>query len=143
MLAVRSHWRHSMPEPDLIRRRDSLKATPIKPTGWPSPVAEELPAAVQRIAQALQPQKIILFGSYAYGTPTPDSDVDLLVIMKTKAKEIDRYVVVSNLLYPRQFPVDILVKTPKEVEEASRKKGHFFMREILTKGKVLYERPAG
>jgi hypothetical protein len=60
--------------------------------------------------------------------------------MKTRAREIDRYVAVSNLLYPRQFPVDILVKTPKEMEIEARKTGNFFMREILKKGKVLYER---
>ena len=117
----------------------SLK-TNVRPVGFP-PVAETLPGAIERIVSKLNPEKIILFGSYAYGNPTPDSDVDLLVIMKTKAKEIDRYVAVSNLLYPRQFPVDILVKTPKEVQEASRKKGNFFMREILTKGKVIYKRP--
>jgi predicted nucleotidyltransferase len=114
--------------------------TNVRPVGFP-PVAETLPGAIERIVSKLRPEKIILFGSYAYGNPTPDSDVDLLVIMNTKAKEIDRYVAVSNLLYPRQFPVDILVKTPKEIEEASGKKGNFFLREILTKGKVIYERP--
>lgn len=114
--------------------------TNIRPVGFP-PVAETLPRAIERIVSELKPEKIILFGSYAYGNPTPDSDVDLLVIMNTKAKEIDRYVAVSNLLYPRQFPVDILVKTPKEIKEASHKKGNFFLREILTKGKVIYERP--
>jgi predicted nucleotidyltransferase len=114
--------------------------TDVRPVGFP-PVAETLPNAIERIVLELKPEKIILFGSYAYGNPTPDSDVDLLVIMNTKAKEIDRYVAVSNLLYPRQFPVDILVKTPKEVKEASGKRGNFFIREILTKGKVIYERP--
>src|SRR5215211_4977721 len=113
--------------------------TEVRPVGFP-PVAETLPGAIERIVSELKPEKIILFGSYAYGTPTPDSDVDLLVIMKTKAKEIDRYIAVSNLLYPRQFPVDILVKTPKEIEVEYKKQGNFFMREILTKGKVLYER---
>ena len=116
--------------------------TKVRPVGFP-PVAETLPGAIERIVSKLKPEKIILFSSYAYGNPTPDSDVDLLVIMKTSAREIDRYIAVSNLLYPRQFPVDILVKTPKEVEAASRKKGNFFMREILSKGKVIYERPAG
>src|SRR5512138_167799 len=108
-----------------------LIQTKVRPVGFP-PVAETLPGAIERIASELKPEKIILFGSYAYGNPTPDSDVDLLVIMKTKAKEIDRYVAVSNLLYPRQFPVDILVKTPREIQAASRQKGNFFMREILT-----------
>jgi predicted nucleotidyltransferase len=116
----------------------SLKSD-VRPVGCP-PVAQTLPVAVERIVSELKPEKIILFGSYAYGNPTPDSDVDLLVIMKTQAKEIDRYVAVSNLLYPRQFPVDIIVKTPQEVQAEFQKKGNFFMREILTKGKVLYER---
>jgi predicted nucleotidyltransferase len=114
--------------------------TKVRPVGFP-PVSETLPGAIERIVSELKPEKIILFGSYAYGNPTPDSDVDLLVIMKTKAKEIDRYVAVSNVLYPRQFPVDILVKTPKEIEAETRKKGNYFMREILNKGKVMYERP--
>jgi predicted nucleotidyltransferase len=113
--------------------------TKVHPTGFP-PVAKTLPKAIDRIVAELKPEKIILFGSYAYGNPTPDSDVDLLVIMKTRAREIDRYVAVSNLLYPRQFPVDILVKTPKEIEAEFKKRGNFFMREILTKGKVIYER---
>jgi uncharacterized protein len=113
--------------------------TNVRPVGFP-PVVETLPGAIARIVSELKPEKIILFGSYAYGNPTPDSDVDLLVIVKTRAREIDRYVAVSNLLYPRQFPVDILVKTPKEMEIEARKKGNFFMREILKKGKVLYER---
>lgn len=113
--------------------------TDVRPVGFP-PVAETLPGAIERIVTELKPEKIILFGSYAYGNPTPDSDVDLLVIMKTTAREIDRYVAVSNLLYPRQFPVDILVKTPKEINLEAKKRGNFFLREILRKGRVLYER---
>ncbi len=103
------------------------------------PVSETLPEAVQRIVQALQPEKIILFGSYAYGTPTPDSDVDLLVVMETAAPATERYLAVCRLLRPRPFPVDILVKTPQEIEQ-SLKKGDFFIKEIVTRGKVLYER---
>ncbi|HNK63690.1 MAG TPA: nucleotidyltransferase domain-containing protein [Anaerolineales bacterium] len=104
-------------------------------------MAKTLPPAIQRIVSELKPEKIILFGSYAYGTPTPDSDVDLLVVMRTRAKTIDRYVMVSNILDPREFPVDIIVKTPKELREEQKKKSGFFLREIITKGKVLYERP--
>ena len=115
--------------------------TRMNPTGFP-PVAETLPQAIERIVVALKPEKIILFGSYAQGNPTHDSDVDLLIIMKTRKKHVDRYVAVSQLLYPRQFPVDIIVKTPKEVEEAMKggKDNSFFIREIIKKGKVLYDR---
>lgn len=115
--------------------------TKMNPTGFP-PVAETLPQAIERIVSALKPEKIILFGSYADGNPTHDSDVDLLVIMKTRKKRAERYVAVSQLLHPRQFPVDIVVKTPKEVEEAMKggKDNSFFIREIIKKGKVLYDR---
>src|SRR6266508_5019492 len=113
--------------------------TKVRPVGFP-PVAETLPSAIERIVSELKPEKIILFGSYAYGNPTPDSDVDLLVIMDTKGRQAERYVAVSRLLRPRQFPVDIIVKTPHEVEEAMQggKDNSFFIREIIKKGKVLY-----
>ena len=82
---------------------------------------------------------MILFGSYAYGAPTPDSDVDLLVILDTDASATERYLAVSRSLYPRPFPVDIIVKTPGEIERALRV-GDFFIKEILSQGRVLYER---
>gem|GEM_PF-1168189 len=65
------------------------------------PVGESLPVAIQRIVQALHPEKIILFGSFAYGHPSPDSDVDLLVIMDTDAPPHQRSWAVSRLLLPR------------------------------------------
>jgi predicted nucleotidyltransferase len=109
----------------------------IAPVGFP-PVAETLMPAIQSIVAALHPQKIILFGSYACGNPTPDSDVDLLIIWDTDKPRRERVVAVSLALYPRPFPVDILVKTPRElVEELPH---NFLLREILEKGVVLYER---
>jgi predicted nucleotidyltransferase len=111
--------------------------TAVHPTGFP-PVAETLPAAVERIALELNPEKIILFGSYAYGNPTPDSDVDLLVVMETSDSHTERYLKVARLLRPRQFPVDIIVKTPQEVEKEYS--NNFIIREIVNKGKILYER---
>jgi predicted nucleotidyltransferase len=115
--------------------------TKVHPTGFP-PVSETLPQAVERIVAELKPEKIILFGSYAYGNPTPDSDVDLLVVMETMRNQKEMYRAVSMLLHPRRFPVDIVVKTPKEVEEAIKggKDNSFFIREIVRKGKVLYDR---
>lgn len=115
--------------------------TKMNPTGFP-PVAETLPQAVERIVAALKPDKIILFGSYAHGTPTHDSDVDLLVIINMKGSRKETYRAVSMLLDPRQFPVDIIVQTPQEVEEAMKggKDNSFFIREIVKKGRVLYDR---
>lgn len=117
-----------------------LQNSTMIPTGLNVPVGEALPRAVDRIVQALHPEKIILFGSYAYGNPTPDSDVDLLVVMGTPQPHQERSWAVSRLMLPRPFPVDILVRTPKEIEQ-SLAKGDFFIREIVTRGKVLNERP--
>lgn len=116
-------------------------ATKMKPTGFP-PVAETLPQATRKIVSVLKPEKIILFGSYANGNPTPDSDVDLLIIMEIRSNYKETYRIVSSLLYPRQFPVDIIIKTPMEVKEAIEggKDNSFFIREILKTGKVLYDR---
>ena len=102
-------------------------------------VGKSLRPAIQKIVDELKPEKIILFGSYAYGKPTPHSDVDLLVILKTNASAKERSWKVSRLLLPRPFPVDILVKTPREIKDAL-KSGDFFLQEIITRGKVLYER---
>lgn len=112
---------------------------PVTPRGFHNSVAAALPEAIERLATQLQPERVILFGSYARGTPTPDSDVDLLVVMNTRASATERYLAVSRLLYPRPFPVDILVRTPGEIEQALRT-GDFFIKEILTDGRVLYER---
>lgn len=129
-----------LPEPTLIQQQHSVHGiAPIVPLGCERQVSETLPAAVERMVQELQPEKIILFGSYAYGTPTPNSDVDLLVIMETEASSKERSWAVSRLLIPRPFPVDILVRTPREIERALAN-GDFFIREIITRGKVLYER---
>ncbi len=111
----------------------------IRPSGF-EPVSQEiLDEIVRRIVTALHPEQIILFGSYGYGRPSEDGDLDLLVVMETEARPADRYLAVSRLLRPRPFPLDILVRTPKEVSEALDR-GDFFMREIVTRGRMLYER---
>ena len=115
--------------------------TNMNPTGFP-PVAETLPQAIERIVKNIKPEKIILFGSYAQGNPNHDSDVDLFVIMKTRKKHSKRNLAISQLLIPREFPVDIIVRTPKEVDDAIKGgvDNAFFIREILKTGKVLYDR---
>lgn len=112
------------------------------PTYYWWPVTEtKIRQAAQKIVDAVQPQKIVLFGSFAYGRPDPDSDVDLLVIMESEQSVHARSVQISEILYPRPFPVDIIVRTPAEVAERIAL-GDSFFREIMTRGKVLYERPA-
>lgn len=88
----------------------------VAPRGLPL-VAERLPAAIEKPIREVNPEKIILFRSYAYGNPTSDSDVDLPIIWDADKPRRERAVAISLLLYARLFPVDIIVKTPREIEE--------------------------
>ena len=90
-----------------------------------------------QIAREFRPQKIILFGSYAYGRPTLDSDVDLLVIMPHKNRALDQAVEISRRL-DHQFAIDLLVRSPEEVRQRLAW-NDFFLREVTEKGEVLYE----
>lgn len=94
---------------------------------------------VARLVEALDPEKIILFGSYAYGKPNRDSDVDMLVIMDSAERWPGRITQAYRAVEGKTFPMDILVHTPAEL--AHRVKiNDWFMQEIVERGKVLYER---
>lgn len=101
--------------------------------------AHEIRAVVRRIAEKFQPEKIILFGSYAYGKPKPESDVDLLVVMETPLHEWQQRLEISRALSPRPFPMDIVVRTPQQLKERIAL-GDLFLSEITAQGKVIYER---
>lgn len=94
---------------------------------------------VDRILKGYKPKKVVLFGSYAYGEPTEDSDIDLLIIKNTDKRPIDRWLEVKRLLrdISRTVPVAPLVYTEKEIEQRIAIKD-FFIEEILEKGDVLY-----
>ncbi len=92
---------------------------------------------VQEIVALFHPQKVVLFGSYAHGTPTEDSDVDLLVIMETKKKNLRQALKISRAI-SHPFPMDLIVLKPKDVQKRLEG-GDLVLREILTKGKVLFE----
>lgn len=100
---------------------------------------EVLRAITQRIVEAIDPEKIVFFGSYTYGKPTLDSDIDLLVVKRSLKRPAERARVISALFLHRRFGLDILVQTPGELQERLRF-GDYFFREITQKGKVLYER---
>jgi uncharacterized protein len=91
----------------------------------------------RRLIKEYRPHKVILFGSYATGISTPDSDVDILVILPFQGKSVAKSAEILNKLDPR-FPIDLLVRTPEQVRDRMEK-GDFFIQEILHKGKVLYE----
>jgi predicted nucleotidyltransferase len=113
----------------------------MTPTGFTAPVAVTLPRALERLVAAADPVKVVLFGSYAYGRPTPDSDVDLLVVLDADLSLDDRYLLVSEALYPRQFPVDLIVLTPIELAERLER-GNLLVADIMSRGLVLHERAA-
>lgn len=93
---------------------------------------------VQKIVSYFHPLKIVLFGSYAWGKPKRDSDVDLLVIMESNERPARRAVAVRDVCQPRFLSMDIMVRTPDEITERLEI-GDFFFRNILKKGIVLYE----
>ncbi len=92
-----------------------------------------------QVAVQFKPQKIILFGSYAYGKPSVDSDVDILVVMPFKGRNPEKATEIWMATKPR-FPIDIMVRKPAELRKRL-KMGDYFLREITEKGKVLYEAP--
>jgi len=104
------------------------------------PVTEELlQELTQCIVEAFAPDKVILFGSHAYGAPGPCSDVDILVIMDSDERPAKRALKVLRACRPRFVPLDILVRTPAELAHRLSINDSFF-KEIMEKGRVLYER---
>ena len=85
------------------------------------------------LAREFHPKKIILFGSYAYGKPTLDSDVDLVVVMPFRGRDV-RLMGEIRVRVGAPFPMDLLVWTPERARKAD-----YFTREVLTRGKVMYE----
>ena len=92
-----------------------------------------------RIVQAVDPDKIILFGSYAYGKPSKDSDLDILIIMKSDLPRYKRSIPVYKALAGMLIPKDIIVYTPREVEEWEDVP-QALVTTALSKGKKIYEK---
>jgi predicted nucleotidyltransferase len=110
-----------------------------KQTRIPEATRAELDKIVKQVVADYQPEKIILFGSYAYGKPSADSDLDLLIIKKTAERFIDRWTNVRKIVSDpeRSIPFEPLILTPRELEERLAR-GDQFMEEIMAKGVVLY-----
>jgi predicted nucleotidyltransferase len=94
---------------------------------------------VDTIVMTYQPDKIMLFGSYATGQPTEDSDVDLLIVKDTDLPRHQRGREVRQYLYGSKFPMDIIVATPHELEQ-SQLKPYSFLYQALHSSKTVYER---
>ena len=100
---------------------------------------EIIQGMVNTLRKGYAPQRVILFGSHAYGTPRSDSDIDLLIIKETSERFIDRWVTVRRILSDaqRKIPVETLVLTPQEVSKRLAI-GDQFIAEIMKEGEVLY-----
>ena len=92
---------------------------------------------VDKIKAQFRLQKIILFGSYVWGVPTEDSEIDLFLIMESNLRRDARALQIRKVFPHRIFPLDIIVYTPKEVKQ-SLERGNPFIKEILNRGDVLY-----
>lgn len=102
-------------------------------------IEKKIEEVAQRIAIKFQPEQIILFGSFAWGNPTEDSDVDLFIIKSTASSTRDMSREISGFVFPRPFPLDIIVYKPEQVKQR-KESGDFFMRDIFSKGRILYEK---
>ena len=98
---------------------------------------EDIQATCDDIVREFAPLQVILFGSYAYGTPTENSDVDLLVIMDIPESETSRQAREILQRIPRRFRMDLLVRSPEEIAYRISY-NDWFLREITEKGDVLY-----
>ncbi len=114
-----------MSENEAVRRRRAL-------------LQSELETYRERLVREYRPEQIWIFGSLAFGETTDWSDIDLLIVKETDVRFLDRTKEVLQLLRPR-VGMDILVYTPSEFDQLCRERP-FFRREILGKGRILYER---
>jgi len=107
----------------------------------------ELDLIIDKLKESINPLKIILFGSYAYGNPSKDSDIDLLVVTndnhypKNYKEKMETYLNISTILsqFKKEFPIDLIVHTIP-MHKRFIELGSMFSKEILKNGKVLYER---
>jgi predicted nucleotidyltransferase len=97
----------------------------------------QIQAFSQQIAEKFQPERIILFGSYASGKPTEDSDVDLLVILPFEELPVQKAIAIRQQI-KAPFPLDLMARTPQQIQQRLDM-GDFFIQDIMRNGRVLYE----
>ena len=96
-----------------------------------------IPEIKERIIKEINPEKIILFGSYAWGEPTDDSDVDLFIVQKSNEPRRARQISLRRKLFGSGVPMDIIIYTPEELERRMSIRD-VFIRKILRDGKLIY-----
>ncbi len=97
----------------------------------------KIPEIKEKIVREINPEKIILFGSYAWGNPTENSDVDLFVVQKSNESRRDRQVALRKKFFGSGVPMDIIIYTPEELEKRLSIRD-VFIRKIIRDGKLIY-----
>lgn len=100
---------------------------------------ETIQDLANRIAHEFHPDRIVLFGSYAHGVPTPESDVDLLVVMPFPGAGSAQAVEILRRVKAR-IPLDLVVRTPEDIRQRLAW-NDYFLKEVTENGEVLYESP--
>ena len=98
---------------------------------------QKITAFVSEVARQFQPERVVLFGSYAYGQPGADSDVDLLVIMPHEGHSAIQAAEILKRIRAG-FPMDLIVRSPQVIRQRLAM-DDFFITEILAQGQTLYE----
>lgn len=106
----------------------------------PSALADWLDIALPRLCQHLDPERIVLFGSWARGSATRRSDIDLFLVWNCDLAPLERIGQVLTLLMDAPAPLDVIVYTPGELARCADRP---FIRQLLAEGKTLYERGQG
>lgn len=104
-------------------------------------VEQKLKEITDKIVKEYQPEKIILFGSWAWGEPGPDSDLDLLIVQESGKPRLERERELRKFLSPTGIALDILVYNPQELEKSINENRNLFIEDIVRNGKILYDKP--
>ncbi len=102
----------------------------------------EIKEVAERIVREYQPEKIILFGSHAWGEPHEWSDIDLLVVKNSDKPKLERIRELRRLLFGSSQSLDLLVYTRRELEESINRGRNLFLEDVVRNGVVLYTQPS-
>jgi predicted nucleotidyltransferase len=119
--------------------RDDAPAPDSSERPWPTPDATHVQAAVDRLVEAFDPLRIVVFGSYARGETTPHSDLDLLVVLPEVEHKRDAAVAMRRVLSDLPVSKDVVVATPEEIETRRNSTWHIIAR-ALDDGVTVYSR---
>lgn len=122
------------------RRVETTRRTAEPPTHTRSPARNQINLVCSEIAREFHPDRIVLFGSHAYGKPRLGSDVDLLVVMPFQGSPFRQASVILGHVVRTVgvVPMDLLVRTKEQISERIQM-GDSFIREIIERGRVMYE----